>query len=451
VRRTAIAAARSSADPPRLTIAHPCPQCGAPVELEETDRLLACPYCRVRLLLAIDGVPRYLLPAKRAAQEEILFIPYWRIRGTLFTCRRNEMAGEVVHRLLDRTFPAVDWPGLPQSLGVRPQAMKLSHASHETPGRFCRPTVTWDRLLSLSQELPAYPGSEEEDAEAASLPSAFIGETVSLIYLPAFLRDGIYDAILDEKIAPLPPIDPTRESSFESKEGFGIRFLANLCPECGWTLSGTHDSLVVPCRGCSRAWEVKGTALRRVPLGVVHSGMRGGVLLPFWRIKAEVRGLTLRSYADLVRLANLPKVMRDEWEGRELHFWVPAFKINGAQLLRIARAVTISQPQAIADRFPEPAPGAPHPNDPFEPDDPTGPAIHPVTLPAGEADESLKMLLAEVGTPRNTILGRLREIEIKAIESRLVYIPFRAEGGEISNPEIPLAVNRNLLRYGRGL
>ena len=38
-----------------------CPQCGAPVTLEEADRILACAFCRVRLLLIHPGYPQYYL------------------------------------------------------------------------------------------------------------------------------------------------------------------------------------------------------------------------------------------------------------------------------------------------------------------------------------------------------------------------------------------------------
>jgi DNA-directed RNA polymerase subunit RPC12/RpoP len=32
-------------------LSHQCPQCGAPVQLEETDRIFSCPFCQVRLFI----------------------------------------------------------------------------------------------------------------------------------------------------------------------------------------------------------------------------------------------------------------------------------------------------------------------------------------------------------------------------------------------------------------
>ena len=38
-----------------------CPQCGAPVTLEEADRILSCAFCRVRLIMIYPGYPQYYL------------------------------------------------------------------------------------------------------------------------------------------------------------------------------------------------------------------------------------------------------------------------------------------------------------------------------------------------------------------------------------------------------
>ena len=44
-----------------LHLSHQCPQCGAPVELDETDRIFACPSCQVRLFIHAGGPLRYYL------------------------------------------------------------------------------------------------------------------------------------------------------------------------------------------------------------------------------------------------------------------------------------------------------------------------------------------------------------------------------------------------------
>ena len=52
--------------------------------------------------------------------------------------------------------------------------------------------------------------------------------------------------------------------------------------------------------------------------------------LPFWRMKPRVEGIHLVSYADLIRLANLPKVINRAFESAPLYFWSPAFKVSPA-------------------------------------------------------------------------------------------------------------------------
>ena len=67
--------------------------------------------------------------------------------------------------------------------------------------------------------------------------------------------------------------------------------------------------------------------------------------LPFWRIKAGVSGIDLDSYADLVKIANLPKAMQENWNDVPFYFWAPAFKIRPKVFLRLANNVTLAQPR----------------------------------------------------------------------------------------------------------
>jgi hypothetical protein len=66
-------------------IEHGCPQCGAPVTMDETDRPLACPFCPTRLYLVAEDHFRYHIPPAAGAEGELLYIPYWRFRGSSFT------------------------------------------------------------------------------------------------------------------------------------------------------------------------------------------------------------------------------------------------------------------------------------------------------------------------------------------------------------------------------
>jgi DNA-directed RNA polymerase subunit RPC12/RpoP len=109
-------------------IEHQCPQCGAPVILEETDRILACPYCRVSLYIAARDYTALYWPASPAVAQEIVFMPYWRFKGMSFSCRGRE----VQTKIADMSRLAVPVIGMPYSLGVRPQALKLKFVAPET-------------------------------------------------------------------------------------------------------------------------------------------------------------------------------------------------------------------------------------------------------------------------------------------------------------------------------
>ena len=115
------------------TVEHTCPQCGAPVELDEADRLLKCPYCDVTSYLCARDYVHLVLPP-RAGTEDILYVPYLRFKGSVFQCKDTA----VNHRIVDITRLGIVYPELPASLGVRPQAVKMKFAGPTTTGDFLR-------------------------------------------------------------------------------------------------------------------------------------------------------------------------------------------------------------------------------------------------------------------------------------------------------------------------
>ncbi len=125
-------------------IEHGCPQCGAPVTMDETDRLLACPFCRTRLYLAVEDHFRYHIPPPAGAEGELLYIPYWRLRGSSFSVT----ATGVTQRFVDTSALAATLQELPHSLGLRPQVLKLRFVSPTTEGRFIRPELPAVQALS---------------------------------------------------------------------------------------------------------------------------------------------------------------------------------------------------------------------------------------------------------------------------------------------------------------
>ena len=400
-----------------------CPQCGGPVTLDETDRVLACPYCRVRLYIAADGLFRYVLPARSQDVDGRLLIPYWRVKGQVFSC----VPFEVMAGVIDMTRRAVDFPGLPSSLGVRPQAMKLRFATTETNRAFVRAQTSPAEAVANCERL------YNDLNDLVVFDQAFIGETVSLVYLPITTKGAIYDAVVDRKIAPLPAEGIDRSALIDRSAAVDIRFVPTLCPHCGWDLEAERDSLVLLCQHCQSAWQAKGLGLQRTAFGVLGGDFKPDRYLPFWRTKPLIEGVTLRSYADLVRFANLPKILRDAWEKQELILWTPAFKVHPRNLLGIAKTLTIAQPsEEIAEHLPKAA-------------------YHPVNLPPAESVECIKVLLADFARPKQAFFPRLGDVSVGVAERKLVFVPFQEIGGEIRHPDHRICISRNLLEYGRNL
>jgi len=408
-------------------VAHQCPQCGAPVELEESDRLFTCSYCRVRLYLTWSGACRCYLPPADGGDDDLLYVPYWRAKGMLFSTRGTQVA----KRLLDTSIRAAEVSGLPQSLGFRPQSLSLRFVTPEVPGRF----LTVDTPLKTSvqalqqRRLAAGPGTMDFNV--------FVGEECSLIYTPVKRLDShrFCDAIDGRKLPGLTMdvLDelPRRQQHDHST----FSFIPTLCPACGWDLSGERDSLVLLCTNCHSAWSASLNGLRPVDAAVFSADDAGKPVLqvPFWRLQVDIDGLDIHSYADLVRQANLPKVMETSWEKQPAFFWVPAFKVQPQLFLRLARNMTTMQPGG--------EPGCRIDASTF----------YPVTMSADEAADSLVILLATMILPRQRIFPLLSHLRVTLRESRLMFRPFKLQGAEVIEPGSGMALNRNALRWGRSI
>ena len=160
-----------------FTVEQECPQCGAPIELDETDRLLRCPYCDVKNFLFTQNYFRYILPDK-APNKDIIYAPYLRFRGTVYFCKGLTMN----HRFVDITNVGLEYKGIPVSLGLRPQALKMKFVTPTTRGSFLKFSLKAADILTRAGKLSS--GNSREPI----LHRAFIGETMSLIYLPLYIE-----------------------------------------------------------------------------------------------------------------------------------------------------------------------------------------------------------------------------------------------------------------------
>jgi len=408
-----------------LKILHPCPQCGGEVSLEETDRMLACPYCRVRLHMTSEGPFRYALNVEKP-QGELIYLPYWRFKGIIY----RAVAFKIDPQILDATMLALSGIGAPRSLGLRPQTLPTKFALRTLPGAFSKPDMVFDKALVQIEKQVATIKKPEEEYE-----KAYIGETASLVFAPYYLnKNTLVDAILNKPLGNMPDSAVSAiNSTLVKSPNWEPRFLSAMCPYCGWDLKGDKQACIFVCGGCRTAWQPKGTQFKQVAVGTIVGEGEHVVYLPFWRIEPEVEGMELSSLADLIRIANIPKAVQPGWDQIPFVFWIPAFKVHPHLFLRISRQVTTSPFTGEIETVTPPS------------------QTHAVNLPLAEAVQSLKVVLATFGKPHRTVFQRLPRINIKPKKAMLVFAPCVVQGSELVAQELGFAVSRQALIAGKDL
>jgi len=420
--------------------------------LEETDRLLQCPFCRTRLFIQPKDYIRYLLPFPGTIDEEIIFVPYWRFRGMHFSCRTTGIKNAVV----DKNFLALNNKTLPSTLGIRPQSLKLRFAhkingtrflatelpfetsSVETKNKLSYDIVTTSetRLISINngEDIAEIPETRTELREDKLYHESFIAENVSVIYTPLFVRDNtIYDAIQSRPVSrDLESIGTARNTLIDYQS---VNFLPTICPDCGWDLLAEKDSCVLLCNHCNKAFEAVDNVFRPIQYAITPSDDPGQKVLhlPFWKIKVTVSGIDLHSHEDLVKLSNPPKILKKREMDWGLFFWVPAFKIAPPLFLRAARQMTLADPQKELHKdFHNISP-------------------HSVNVTLNEACDAFKVILTDIAINKKFIMPRLEEISIVPHESLLVFHPFIDSNYELTEHEIQCGFMKNALKWGKNL
>ncbi len=391
--------------------------------LEETDRVFSCEFCRVRSFILPITTFRYMFTGRAPAGKKLFYFPFWRFKGMFFAC---SPAG-IQHRFMDLSHQAVRSSIFPLSVGLRSQTLKLKFISPEDNGRFLTPGIP------LKQAMEVFDRQYTRGIRRPILHQTHIGETLGLIYSPFYADKRLYDAILNAPAGQKLPEDFDPDSLPGGPPEASIRFLATLCPNCGRDLTGGRDSVALNCLNCGSMWQAGKRGLKRIHFAHWPAAVNPAVYLPFWRIKADIVGIRLDSYADLVREANLPRVVKPAWESTEFRFWIPAFKVRPRTFLRLSNAFTLSQPRQT-----------------LEPTLPEG-RMHPVNLPVSEAIEALKTTLAGFLRPAKRMISILPDIQIRATSYLLVYIPFMEKPHELINQKCRTAVNKNQLRFSSNL
>lgn len=405
-----------------LTVIQECPQCGGEVELAETDRILTCPFCGMRHVLSCD-MARFTIPHIQRPGR-LIHVPYLRCKGSIFSCHLNG----VEHRVVDTTVAAVPVNVLPHTLGYRPQALKMHYASANLETTFL------NNKLSIAEAISLAEGNFQTAAKSTPpLHQEWIGETVSLIYLPLIIdKNTVFDGVTGDALAKLPTNGDIFKPLAMSALDWQIKILPTICPNCGADLNCEQESVILLCANCDTAWKETGGTLTGVPFKTVPAKGEDAIHLPFWRLEADFKGVAIHSLADFIRLTNIPRAIKPEWENLEMAFYCPAFKIRPKIFLRIASQLTAAQLPATGTAK-------------------TPARFAPISLEASEAEESIKLILASAAIAKRNILPILPDISVTIRRNELIFLPFFDNGYELCQEEMKVVINKQILELGKKL
>ena len=408
-----------------FNVQHQCPQCGAPLILKEETLFFVCEFCRVRSYISHKGFFRYMFsPSEQTKEdEEIIYLPYWRFKGVRYTCTLKGVESKFldISRLAMQKAPK----HVSTSLGFRPQALTLKLISAETKGTFLKPSGYKKTLLDMDKSLALT--SKQNFQEN-------IGETSSLIYSPFYQNNGtLYDAVLNKPLGPFATNELDVNTENRCRPEKEITFIPGLCPSCGWDLEGISDSLVLVCRNCQTLWRGHGNQLARIKFSCTQPVNTDDVLLPFWKIIADISMVNLKSYSDLIKFANLPQVPKSGSNEQLLSFWAPAFKIRPKIFLRLIKQLAILQPKDTLNKHLGTQ------------------ALYAVNLPSTEAVESIKITLGSLMKPAIHHLHKLPEIKVSPKKIKLIYLPFESKSHDLYHPQMGVSINKNSLKLSKNL
>lgn len=409
-----------------------CPACGAPIQLGEGDRIVACAYCDSRNYMAHRGPRRFVLPdtiGSQVPRTDVFYIPYLRFKGHIYSC----LGEELEYKIVDTTQLGYTNRRLPASLGLRPQAMKIEQIGGRRQERFVRLNQKvvdiFNKAARLTSAFSSSGGTRRR--EARLYHRSFIGETISFLYLPTYFKNTtLMDGILHRPIARDIERQVLLDRTVSCKKEWLPTFISALCPHCGAAMKSSGDSLVQECHNCSTLWQEQDGRFEKIAYSLVDGG-KEMMYLPFWRVRPNVRGGALQSFGDLLDLTNQTVAPSGTAREEAVAFWIPAFKIRPKEFLHIAKWLTMGQGSI-------PAQGKKLQR-----------RIFPATLPSREAVQALKAVLTEAVLNKREFIPTLPGIRLQAEKIDLVYLPFHALGHDLVQEHTRLAISRRILYYGR--
>lgn len=398
-------------NPSNFKIDMQCPRCGAPVVLDEAECIVQCAFCKTRHVLHTDPFPCYYLePAPEFKTPKILYVPYWRFRGMEFNFKGEEQGC----RVMDHSCPAVNKTGLPISLGLRTQTRTLKFIRKGIEGSFTAPDIAKKEVIEQMS------GGDEN--------KIYIGETLSLIFMPFFHDQGrVFDGLSGNDT----DIAFSDLAADKKSPGHPLSFTPCLCPNCGWDLDGRTDSFVLSCKKCMSFWLIRQKKLNRISAVFSDPGPDTDILIPFWRLQIEFSPAGWSTHADLMRITNVPKVIAREHEKQPMCFYIPAFKIAPKLFLRLAKQMSLAgiNPEQAPKKIPDIQ-------------------FQPVDLALDEGVQAVLPVLAAMVVRKKETLETLKNEKLKLNSFSLAYLSFHASGNDYVQDKIGIGLPKNALQTG---
>lgn len=412
-----------------FTIKQPCPSCGAPIELGEEDRLIRCSYCEVINYKIYQKIPRYVLPmdgSRNARGKDLFLFPYLRFKGTIFLCHGKG----VDYKFVDTTRVGTPVEEFPVSLGLRPQAMNVQPVTEQVEGRFIRQSLKSQHIVSEAVKLTTF---LSKDKYKDLTHRAFIGETISRVYLPVYKRRGdLIDGVSNAVIGPASILESAAINEIAFQKKWEPVFLSAICRKCGAEMNGAPGSLVMHCNNCDTLWQEQNGSFNSVPFHVVGSSSDSSYYLPFWKLEVADTGNNLQTLADFLRLTNQPIVVRNEHTSKMLTFFVPAFKISPNKYLNLAKSFTLLQMKFDGAQ-----------EESFEQKN-----LYPVTLNLEEAVQSLKSVTTASSLHLKSVIEILPSLQYSVKRAELLYLPFHKLGRDLIEQQTGISVSSAILKFG---
>lgn len=463
------------------TVEVPCPQCSAPVLLEETDRILTCQYCRTRVALVPQDYFRYCILPRNLKGEHPFYVPYWRLRGLYFYSRNMH----IENKMFDNSVLASPVPHMTYSLGVRCQTLTLKPVAPEMEGSFLQPRINKQEIISkienmvnvsrkiqtnlntASEEPPPilppwaifkkrelsvnilktetkklsirFPHRNHETAVAQQDYAAnendtdnlkeFIGETISMIYFPVYIKNNrLYDGVLKNPISSHPVTESDFNPFIENELKWKLDSIPLNCPECGWELPAQRDSILFPCKYCSNSWLLYKNQFRQCKMGIAESKKECSIYMPFWKMVVQINGLIEKTYQDQIKRNFRIQPEATEQDRTETIFWSPAFKLVPDAFMQSAKNVSTHNPKFKYKK------------------DFSENRLFPVTLPASEAVESVKLVIAQLAENKENVYHHLPKLQIHPKQAMIVYLPFKIRGMELIQEDMHFSFFHSAIR-----